>query len=110
MIYNHDRPLSDFDEPLALIRKEGFNPIAVTQLLFEDVFVYETDEEAKQAYHVLETSYPISGKTTQIGEVVAWWYGRIAFKKTVKDYEAKYDNKQKVRIYWLNSEDQKCKN
>jgi hypothetical protein len=30
--YNHNRPLSDFNESLEIIKAAGFKPIAVTQL------------------------------------------------------------------------------
>ena len=86
--FNHDRPLSSFEESLEIIRSAGFKPIAVTQMMFEDTFVFETDEEATKAYTLLEIG----------GEVCGWWYGREEFLEEVRDYEK---GGVKVLIYWL---------
>jgi hypothetical protein len=109
MIYNHDRPLSDFDEPLALIREAGFNPIGVTFFMFEDVFIFETKEEATQAYHVLEQAYPIDGESRWIGEVVGWWYGKKKIKKMMQEYSSINDHKKAILVYWLDSEGKDAK-
>lgn len=54
MEYNHGQSLSDFEESMDKIRNAGFNPIAVSQLYLEDTFVFETNEEASNAYKKLE--------------------------------------------------------
>ena len=46
MKYNHDRPLSDFQDDINKLKASGYNPIAVSQMYFEDTFVFETNEEA----------------------------------------------------------------
>jgi len=55
--YNHDRPLESFQRDIDKLRQAGYNPIAVTQMLFEDTFVFETSEEAKRAYEQFEQAY-----------------------------------------------------
>lgn len=95
MKYNHKNTLSDFEESLDKIRKEGFNPIAVSQLYLEYTFVFETDEEATNAYMKLERDK----EGNWIGEVVGWWHGKEDFIKEVEKYENEY--KSKVLIYWL---------
>jgi len=97
MKYNHDRPLSDFDQQLLLIRDAEFKPIAVSQMYFEDTFVFKTPEEAKKAYRMLELD--IKGKW--IGKVVGWWYGEQDFKKEVEKYERENDGYSKVLVHWL---------
>jgi len=91
MKYNHNRELSDFQEDINLIKENGFNPIAVTQMYLEDVFVFETNEEAKHAYETLE-------KTTT-PKVIGWWYGKDDFIKYVEVYQNEYN--KKVKIFWL---------
>ena len=87
--FNHDRPLSSFEDSLEIIRSSGFKPIAVTQMMFEDTFVFETDKESTEAYNLLE----VKDET-----VVGWWYGREDFLEEVRDYEK---DGVKVLIYWL---------
>ena len=55
--YNHNRPLESFQKELKIIKENGFYPIAVTQMYFEDVYVFETSEEAKSAYEYLEEEF-----------------------------------------------------
>lgn len=90
--FNTDRELSTFDEPLAIIRKHGFKPIAVAQMYFEDTFVFETEEESVEAFEKLEN--------IEESEVQGWWYGREEFLKYVEEYERE-DDGSKVLIYWL---------
>jgi hypothetical protein len=92
--YNHDRPLESFQKDLERIREAGFKPVAVTQMMLEETFVFETDEEATTAYKTLE-----EGRTGE-ERVVGWWYGREEFEQAVKDYENDTDGNV-VRIYWL---------
>lgn len=95
MQMNHDRPLSDFEEQIDIIKTNGFNPIAVTQMFMEDTFVFKTEDEAQKAYRLLERDE----NEKWIGKVVGWWYGKRRFSATVHDYEKEMDFK--VLIYWL---------
>lgn len=97
MKYNHDRPLSDFDQQLLLILEAGFKPIAVSQIYFEDTFVFKTTEEAEKAYRILERD----ANEQWIGKVVCWWHGEQDFKEEVEKYERENDGYCKVLIYWL---------
>lgn len=97
MKFNHDRPLSDFQDDINKLKANGYNPIAVSQMYFEDTFVFETNEEATKAYRQFERDE----KEKWIGEIVGWWHGREDFKKTVKEYETENDGYSKVRIHWL---------
>ena len=90
--YNHNRPIESFHEDIDVIKKHGFNPIAVSQMFFEDTFVFETAEESERAYAELECGdgdFP-----------VGWWYGKEDFIKAVTEFEK--DAGCKVRTYWLN--------
>ena len=98
MKYNYDRPLSDFDQQLLLIRNAGFKPIAVSQIYFEDTFVFKTSEEAEKAYRMFERDT----KEQLIRKVVGWWYGEKDFIKEVEKYEQENDGYSKVLVYWLN--------
>jgi hypothetical protein len=99
MKYNHDRPLEDFQEDINRIKQEGFNPIAVTQMGFEDTFVFETAEEATNAYEKLELNSP------RKSNVIGWWYGKEDFLKVVESYKKDFhfgcDEPIEVLIYWL---------
>ena len=97
MKYNHDRPLSDFQEELTIIRNAGFNPIGVSQLYFEDTFIFETEEESKRAYRRLERD----SEGRFLGDVVGWWHGEKDFKDAVRKYESENDGYSKVRTYWF---------
>jgi len=87
---NHSRPLSDWNEQLYTIREYQYNPIGVTQMYLQDVFVFETNEEATKAYNELDVDE---------SKVSAFWYGKEDFLKEVKRYESMSENK--VLIYWL---------
>lgn len=95
MEWNHDRPLSSFQESIDLLIVNGYKPIAVSQLMFEDVFVFETDEEATKAYNQFERNS--DGKL--IGIIVGWWYSKNDFLEEVKDYET--TTNLKVFTHWL---------
>jgi len=43
MEFNHDKELVDFQAAIDIIRHHRFEPIAVTQMYFEQVFVFKTD-------------------------------------------------------------------
>jgi len=95
MKYNHDRPLSDFEQQLLIIRDAGFKPIAVSQIYFEDTFVFKTKEEAENAYRMLERDT----NKKWIGKVVGWWHGEEDFKSEVEKYER--NDGSKVLVHWL---------
>ncbi len=92
MKYNHDRPLSDFQYNIDRLRAAGFNPIAVSQLYFEEVFVFETEEEATCAYKQFEY---------ETRAICAWWYSKAGFLKAVAEYETENGGYSRVRIHWL---------
>lgn len=92
MNYNHDRPLSDFDNQLKILRNHGYNPIAMTQLYFEDTFVFKTLDEATKAYAELEIDKEL---------ITGWFYEEDDFIREIKEYEER--NASKVLIYWLNN-------
>ena len=100
--YNSNIRLSRYQKSLDIIREHGFKPIAVCQLMLEDTFVFETEEESVKAHAELE-NIP---KT----KVSAWWYGKEDFLTTVKDYESKEEDGFTVRIYWLNEDGTENKN
>lgn len=89
--------LSDFQSNIDKLKENGFNPIAVSQMYFEDTFVFETEEEAKKAYQQFETDE----NEKWIGDISGWWYGKEDFIKTVKEYETENDGYSKVLIHWL---------
>lgn len=96
--YNHKRPLSDFCGALCEIQMAGFNPIAVTQLYFEDTFVFSTDVEALNAYKEMEENKA----RPRYKRVVGWWLGLKDFKESVRIYETMSSFAPiKVKIYWL---------
>lgn len=87
--------LSRFENPLKLLTDAGFKPIAVSVMTCEDVFVFETDEEAVKAYEQFEN--------TPKGEhsiISGWWYGRIEFMESLDEYEKEMDYRPDV--IWLN--------
>ena len=90
--YDHiNLTLDHFKEDLEKIKGYGFNPIAVTQLFFESAFVFETEDEAYEAWAILES---------QKQEVIGWWYNKEDFQKVVKEYEAN-NPEIKVKVFWL---------
>ena len=99
MKFNHNRPLSDFKDDIDKLKANGYNPIAVSQMYFEDTFVFETKEEAEKAYRQFERDE----EEKWIGEIVGWWYSKEDFEKTVKEYETENDGYSKVLVYWLMS-------
>jgi hypothetical protein len=88
--YNHNRELSDFKEQLDIIKNSGFNPIGVTQMYFEDTFIFKTKKEAKLACKTLEKCTP--------SKVIGWWYSKKNFMKEKELYESE---EIKMLIYWL---------
>lgn len=99
MKFNHNRPLSDFQSDIDKLKANGYKPIAVSQMYFEDTFVFETKDEATKAYRQFERDE----KEEWIGEIVGWWYSKEDFEKTVKEYETENDGYSKVLVHWLMS-------
>jgi hypothetical protein len=95
MNWNHNRSVEDFRKQISILRKHGYNPIAVSQMICEDVFVFETPEEAQRAAQELEFNDDESKNKLQ-----AWWYGRDEFLITVQEYEEQWPD-CKVLIHWL---------
>lgn len=89
MSFNHDKELSDFQAAIDIIRHHGFEPIAVTQMYFEQVFVFKTDSEAQMAYELLEV---------QLEEITGCWYEKEDFISEVEQYEK---NGSMVKVFWL---------
>lgn len=90
---NTNRSIETYQEQIDIIRKGGFNPIAVCQLFFEDTFVFETNAEAIDAYNKLENC----GDQSLIG----WWHGFDEFEQIVSEYENENPDFY-VNIFWLN--------
>ncbi len=90
--YHIDRELSSFEDDINILKEHGFNPIAVTQLMFEETYVFETEEEAIKAHATLENC--------DNRLLCGWWYGRDYFMETVNDYE-KENPDCRVKILWL---------
>jgi hypothetical protein len=96
MQYNHDRPVSDFKKEIFLIKAGGFKLIAVSQIYFEDTFVFETQEEADRAYKTFEDC-----GNKKLSRIVGWWYGKEDFIKEVETYEKENNGYSKVLVHWL---------
>lgn len=94
---NHNKPLSDFQPHIDLLKSNGYNPIAVTQMFMENTFVFETDKEANKAYVQFEQNH----KNDNL--IVGWWYGRESFKQAVAEYESNNDGYSFVKIYWIDN-------
>lgn len=97
MKFDHNRSLSEFQDDIDKLKANGYNPIAVSQMYFEDTFVFETEEEATKAYRQFERDE----KEKWIGEIVGWWYGKEDFEKIVKEYETENDGYSKVLTHYL---------
>lgn len=59
------------------LKLNGFNPIMFTELMMEDTFVFETEDEANRAYRKFERDE----KEEYIGKFDGWWYGIDDFNK-----------------------------
>lgn len=90
MEYNHNRSFDDFTVQLDTIRGYGFNPIGVSQMMLEDVYIFETEKEAWEGYCKIELDN---------AELCGWWYSKDDFLKAVDGYEA--DTEYKVKVYWI---------
>ena len=65
----------------------GFKPIAMGQYFGEDVFIFETPEEAKRGFEVFERGKKVPDDGIESDEDVsyrglmcAWWYGKKEFE------------------------------
>ncbi len=93
MRYNHDKTISDFQKEIDKLRANGYNPIAVSQMYLEDVFVFETDEEATNAYRQFERD------EEWIGNIDGWWFSKEEFTQEVNKYETDNNGYSKVLIH-----------
>ncbi len=95
IIYNHEKELTDFQFNIDLIIHKGFEPIAVSHIHGEDVYVFETEDESLEAYYCFEKDED----DNYIGDITGWWYSKEEFLEEVKKYESQ--NYTKVLTYWL---------
>lgn len=87
--WNHKRPLSSFELEINLLKSNGFNPIAVTQMYMEDIYVFETLSEAYGA-----ADHKISK------EIDGYFWAKESLLENVKSYNTDVFDKT-VLIYWL---------
>lgn len=86
---------TDQSELLKEIQAAGFNPIAITVMICEETFVFETEAEAIAAHKAMDTNE-------------GWWYGldgKYPWKKTWEDYVRDHyegDETKASKVYWLN--------
>lgn len=92
--YNHNKPLEYFEIDIQELKAAGYEPIAVSYIYCEEVFVFDTNETATKALHVFNESV----NQCHYG----WWYGKEEFLYAVANYEREYDD-TKVKIHWLKS-------
>jgi hypothetical protein len=85
-----------YGEQLTFIRSKGFNPIGVSVMMFEDTFVFETIEEAKQAGKVCE------GASLPNDRLAGWWYGKEEIPGTIDDYEKSF--KKRPMVFWIDND------
>lgn len=86
-------PMRRFYFDLELLRKHGFKPIAVTVMVCENTFCFETEEEALRAHEQFE-------KNPKGEYISGWWYGKKNFTKAIKSY-TKQMGYTEDRIIWL---------
>lgn len=93
---------TDKSELLKKIIDAGFNPIAITVIICEETFVFETEKEARAAHQSIDTNE-------------GWWYGldgKYPWNKTWKEYvDNHYGGDESIapKVYWLNSKIKKVK-
>lgn len=80
---------------ISIIQSKGFKPVGISILALEEVFIFETGEEALKAYNQLERDEDGG----DIMEVMGWWYGREEFYKYYEDYQKEFEYSPK--IYWI---------
>lgn len=76
--YNCIRTLESFEEPLKIIKEHGYKPIAVAQMYFEDVFIFETKDEAEKARQELDMDKAIVG---------GYWWDKPTFLQQAEKYK-----------------------
>jgi hypothetical protein len=79
---------------IQVLKQFGFKPIAITVMMCEETFIFETEEEALRAHDEFE-HHPKHNIVIQ-----GWWYGREDFKKSVEEYIEKFQSSPV--IYWIN--------
>lgn len=94
-----------FEEQLKYITEAGFKPIGVSQMMLEDTFIFQHNDEAHKAYEEMEQRWwgkPYDPNTPPPdGECVqGWWYGKGAFITAAEDYEE--ENSTEIVVYWFN--------
>jgi hypothetical protein len=85
-----------YGEQLAFIRSNGFTPIGVSVMMFEDTFVFETIEEARQAGNACEVENHTDDR------IEAWWYGREEVPGIIDDYEKSF--KKRPMVFWIDND------
>lgn len=97
-IYNTDKTLEAFQKKLDKIRMYGLNPIAVSHMNLNDIFVFETKDEADKANETF-----ILKRETE--DYVGLFLTKDDFLSQVKEYEKESEYsprfQAKVRYYWL---------
>lgn len=82
---------------LGKVKEAGFNPIAITVMICEETFVFETSEEASKGFEWVKNNYGNEG----------WWYGKADFEKARQDYVNDYKKHgwgEAPKVYWLNEQ------
>jgi hypothetical protein len=85
---------TDKSELLADIIKAGFKPIAITVMICEETFIFETEDEAHRAHKAMNTNE-------------GWWYGldgKYPWKETREQYVREHyegEESKAPKIYWL---------
>ncbi len=70
---------TDKSESVEKLRNAGFNPIGITNMLCEETFIFNTDEEAQKAFEYFEKN--------PVGDVIqGWWYGIVEFEFSRQEY------------------------
>lgn len=75
----------------SLVKMEeiGIRPIGICCLMCEETFIFDTKEEANNAYEICEKGGIVSG----------WWYSKEDFEEYLPIYEKDFNSK--VNVYWL---------
>lgn len=80
---------------IAQLIERGFNPIGITTMLCEETFIFETEDEMKQAHQQCQV---------EEGVVDGWWYSRTEFYKARKEYVEKFYNGKESdapHVFWF---------
>ena len=73
-----------------LIKSNGFKLIGVSMLYLENTFIFESDEEANNAFNFFEKENNL---------IQGWWYDRNSFLSIKQEYENKM--KANINVFWL---------